>query len=711
MYKTLLIVESYTKCKKIESFLDSSYKVFASLGHVRELISLKDIDIENNFNPKYSLISDNKKAKHLENMRKEIKNADEVILATDDDREGESIAWHICMLFELPIDKTKRIVFHEITENAIKNSLLEPRFLNMDLIFSQQSRQILDLLLGYSITPMLWNFLNNEKSKNLSAGRCQTPALKIIYDNYIDFKNSSNKEVYNTIGYFTSKLIPFELNKNFENKNEMKDFLEKCINFVHSYSFTNPQKKILLPPEPLITSKLLQLCSIELNLSPKETMKICQKLYEEGYITYLRTETRNYSLEFIGSIKLFIKKEYNEGLIRREIELLGITIGAHEAIRPTNIYLKNITDTSITPKEKKVYKLIWETTLESCMINSEYYSITAKFTAPDDLFFSHNSELITVEGWKKVKNNVSKSNNYNYLQTIKDANLKKIISKISLVNSKTHLTEANLVKILEEKGIGRPSTYSTLVEKIKDREYVKIENVKGVSIECDEYNLEDKIINEIKSVREFGNEKNKIIIQELGIIVIEFLIKNFSEIFNYEYTRNLEIELDKISNGEIIWYKICRNYYKEISDLCDKIIKENKENKENKEKYIKKQLKETSHILGQYDEQDLILKKGKYGLYVMWGDNQKSLSCFGNRPIENISYNDVLQIINNENTNIIRIINDNISIKNGKYGDYVYYKTKQMKKPSFIKLNDFNHDYNNCNIDIIHNWVLYKTQK
>jgi DNA topoisomerase-1 len=727
--KTLIIVESYSKCKKIETYLGNSYSVFASLGHVRELISIKDIDIENNFNPKYSLISDKKKAKHYENLRKEIKNADEVILATDDDREGESIAWHICMLFKLPIETTKRIVFHEITENAIKSSLINPRTLNMNIVFSQQSRQILDLLLGHSITPILWKHLpeyNNEKNKTLSAGRCQTPALKIIYDNYIDINNSLslNKQVYNTIGYFTSNIIPFELNKNFEIKEDLVCFLKECINYNHSYSCTEPKKNFVFSPEPLITSRLLQVCNIELKLSPKETMKICQKLYEEGYITYMRTETKKYSKEFIDSIKQFIRKEYNEEFIKREIESLVINLScvspenpqkseAHEAIRPTDIKTRSLCETLFSTKERKVYNLIWENSIESCIANAELVTITAKFTAPTDLFFSHQTEMYTFLGWKIIKKKTLKSNiknYYNYFQTIKEKtilNPKKIISKISLINTKSHLTESSLIQILEDKYIGRPSTYAMLIEKIKERGYVKIEDIKGINIECEDYTLEDNIINKIVTLREFGNEKNKMVIQELGLTVIKFLTDNFNELFEYEYTKNLELELDKISNGDNLWYVLCGKYYKEIKELCDAmndLVREPKQKTQSKQ--LKKQLKENEVLLGKYNEEDLILKKGIYGLYVVWGTNQKSLSCFGNRPIENIDYDDVLKVIDNEKTDIIRVIDDNICIKNGKYGHYICYKSLKMKKPKFINLSNFDYDYITCDANIVKNWVL-----
>jgi len=303
--KYLVIVESPAKCKKIEEYLGSAYTCIASFGHLRELGSLKNIDIENHFTPSFTVIDNDIKKKQIEKIRSEIKKVDEVILATDDDREGESIAWHLCQLFSLPVEKTKRIIFHEITETAIQQAVLHPRTINMQIVYAQQARQILDLLVGFHISPVLWKAFN--KGNGLSAGRCQTPALRLVYDNQKEIDANPSVLVYDVVGYFTNKNIPFDLNREIEKEEETEEFLEAIVNIEH-YLHINPVNKTTkTPPEPFSTSRLQQTASNELHYSPKETMTLCQKLYEAGYITYMRTDAKKYSEDFVNIQKNIFK--------------------------------------------------------------------------------------------------------------------------------------------------------------------------------------------------------------------------------------------------------------------------------------------------------------------------------------------------------------------------------------------------------------------
>jgi DNA topoisomerase-1 len=592
---------------------------------------LKNIDIENNFLPRYQIIDDEKKQKHIEFMRKEINLANDVILATDDDREGEAIAWHICMIFDLPIDKTKRIIFHEITETAIQRAVSQPKTVNMNLVYSQQSRQILDLLVGFTISPILWKYISKNSENSLSAGRCQTPALKLVYENQIEINNSPGKKVYNTVGYFTNLCLPFDLNKQHESENIILDFLEETVNFDHIYSCTTPKKVYKSQPEPLTTSRIQQLASNELHFSPKETMRLCQILYEAGHITYMRTDSKKYSKEFIDSAKEYIEKEYlNIKYIHPKIDELinnrenetpeipeTITVTkksksktkskekdvdnlrqeAHEAIRPTKISVKNIDD-KLEPREKKLYKLIWETTVESCMSPAEYFQIVASFSAPFECKYSYTSEVVDFPGWQIVKNKSNKSEpnkDYNYLQTIKQQSVyayKKVTSSMTLKDTKSHYTEAKLVQLLEECGIGRPSTFSMLVDKIQERGYVKKENIDGIKLECNDFELEEETITEKKTTREIGNEKNKLVIQQLGIIVMEFLDKYFNNIFNYDYTKLMENDLDKISKGEKEWPLLCHSCLQDIESSCKELKDEKKHEIKIDEKH--------SYIIGKF---------------------------------------------------------------------------------------------------------------
>jgi len=785
--KYLVIVESPSKCKKIEKYLNDNddlniYEVVATMGHITELKSLKNIDIEN-FECTYELIE--AKKKNTEIIRKKIKKVDEVILSCDNDREGEGIAFCICQVFNLDPLKTKRIVFNEITESAIVNAIKTPKTLDMNLVHAQQSRQILDLLVGFKVTPMLWKFITKHSATSLSAGRCQTPALKLIYDNQTEINGVNERKVYNTTGYFTNQNILFELNKQFNTEDEITDFLDGTSSFSHIYNCSRPVKTYKSPPEPFTTSKIQQMASNELHYSPKETMRLCQNLYEEGFITYMRTDSKTYSNDFIDSTKSYISRTYEDKYINVNIDFLtsglkkaklieldknhttsnkrdnNICQDAHEAIRPTVISLKDLPD-NIDSKEKRMYKLIWENTLESCMSTAEFYSITATISAFQNAKFTYTSELIDFPGWKIVSKKYSTDNKeYQYLQIVKQNEptlYKKICSTVSLKGLKQHYTEARLVQLLEENGIGRPSTFSSLVDKIQERGYVKKETVSGKEILCKDFELENNDIFEIESKRVFGNEKNKLVIQQLGIIVMDFLDKNFSEIFNYDYTRSMEDELDKISKGEKCWHNLCNDCNSQVDNLINKLKDEPKfeykidDNNtyvvgkygpvikstnliDGKETILFKQIKKdvdihkiengdlkieeivdtnskkSSYILGQYEEKDVILKKGKFGLYISWGENSKNLKELGNRPIENICFDDVKKYLQ-EGSGLLREINLNISIRKGPKGDYIFYKTPKMKKPQFFSIVNFNketkEDYKFCSVTILKSWIKDK---
>jgi len=779
---SLVIVESPAKCKKIEQYLGPGYKCMASYGHIRELPSLKNINIENNFAPTYLMIDNAIKKKNIEALRKEIKSAAEVILATDDDREGEAIAWHLCQVFKLDVSKTKRIIFHEITETALRLAVENPRTIDLNLVNAQQARQILDILVGFKVSPILWKLVTRNKDNALSAGRCQTPALKLVYENQQEINNSVEKKVYNTTGYFTNSNLPFDLNPQgkIEDEDEMINFLDESADFSHIYTCSQPVKVYKQPPEPFTTSRIQQVASNELHYSPKETMRICQLLYEGGYITYMRTDSKVYSEEFINSTSDYITKMYNAqyfnaNLLNKDSKTVdkpkktskkakkeNFAQEAHEAIRPTNISLQELPE-EMESKERRMYKLIWQNTLESCMVAASYYSVTASISAPNDMKYNHTTELIDFAGWKIVENKFSRENKeYQYLQTIKKDSVipyKKITSKVTVKGNKMHYTEAKLVQLLEEKGIGRPSTFSSLVDKIQERGYVKKEDIKGKEITCKDFELENGEIFEIETKREFGNEKSKLVIQQLGIIVMEFLDKHFNSLFNYEYTSLMEQALDKIAKGDLIWFEVCSSCNTEVDQLVDSVKNETKiefqidenntymigkygpvikcvEEKEGKEeitfKPIKKDLdikkiengeyeleeiiqtnktSNTQYVLGQYEGKDLFLRKGKFGLYAAWGENTRNLKELGNRPIENITFNEVKELLE-KGSNIIREINSSLSVRKGPKGDYLFYKNTKMKKPIFHDIKGFiidtKEDYKICDLTILKSWIEEK---
>ncbi len=778
MIYSLVIVESPAKCDKIEKYLGPGYKCIASYGHLQQLASLKDIDFNNYFKPNFRPLEIKKQ--QINRIKGLINNCKEVILATDDDREGEGIAWHICSLFNLSFEDTKRIIFHEVTEPAIKAAINNPVRLNMNMVNAQQGRQILDLLVGFKISPVLWQNISRTKL-GLSAGRCQTPALRLIYDNQKDIDNSPGKKVYNTTGYFTDQNLPFVLNYNYDNEDKMVKFLEETTEHQHVITCEKPKDSIRKAPEPFTTSTIQQTSSNELHISPKETMEICQKLYEGGYITYMRTDSKIYSKEFIEKASIFIVKKYGsdyedypEPLLHPLIKVWNDTDNkkskksskkinkkekegpppqeAHEAIRPTNINIEKLPeDSDFTSREVRLYRMIWRNTVESCMVDAIYKSFAAKITAPEKYEYKYLTEQIMFPGWKLVNGYEETNPIYSYLQTIKKGiiNYKKIVCKLTMKDLKSHYTEAKLVQLLEQKGIGRPSTFSSLVEKIQERGYIKKENIKGKIIICTDYELEDDEITEIENQREFGNEKNKLVIQSIGVIVLEFLLKTYRNLFEYEYTKNMEDILDLIAKGEKEYHELCAECLSEIEQSSKTLTRDNKEdiiidenhiymigkhgpvikyvNVDNPKdtkfisvkkdidldklrngEYTIKEIIEDSNLnkkLGYYKDNELFLKKGQFGIYIVWGENKKSINNIQIKESD-ITLDDIIPYIENTtNPNMVREITPELSIRNGKYGDYIFYKTNKMTKPKFYKLNEFKENYKSCDIDVLKEWI------
>lgn len=771
-HNILVIVESPAKCNKIEEFLGQGYKCIATFGHIQELRDLKDVDIENNFEPSFNPVAS--KSQQLGKLQKAINNSVEVYLATDDDREGEGIAWHICSYFNLPVTTTKRIIFHEITKSAVVKAIQNPGLINLNMVKAQQSRQVLDLIVGFKLSPILWKHITRKSAHGLSAGRCQTPAVRLIYDNAKDIESSPGKKVYNTMGYFTNNNIPFTLQKQHDSEGKMEDFLIESANHDHSFNCSSPRQVTKHPPIPYTTSGIQQVASNEMHISPKETMKVLQTLYEGGYITYMRTDSSTYSKEFIDNIKPFINDKWGNKYLHNDINRLSLRLSekqsikkktnqnekiniksdsnaqeAHEAIRPTDI-LRLKVDDKMQNREKKMYELVWRNTVESCMSPALFSSITAKISAPEEIEYSCSEEEVIFQGWKIVKG-LGKTDGisaYNYLLALKKDSIfpyKKITSKVTLKDLKSHYTEAKLVQLLEQKGIGRPSTFSSLVDKIQEREYVKKENIQGKTIKCTDFNLEGEELEEIESDRVFGNEKNKLVLQPLGRIVIEFLLEHFQKFFNYEYTMDMECELDKIANGDQEGHEISRKCHYDIEDAIKPLQTHEKVNIKIDEhhtyvigkhgpvikciingkttfKSVKKDIdmdklrknEYTLHdiemetviagnILGKYDGKDMIMKKGKYGLYVTWGANTKSIASLQKEESE-IVLDDVVKYITSKTT-VLRDLTSEFSLRKGKYGDYIYYQTTKMKNPKFLKLNGFKKNPKTCELDELITWV------
>jgi DNA topoisomerase-1 len=746
MSYTLVIVESPAKCKKIEQYLNNAnkgtYKCIASYGHIRELAGLTAINIHNNFAPTF--IECESKKDQIGKIRKAIKDADEVILASDDDREGEAIAWHLCEVFHLPAETTKRIVFHEITESVLQKALSMPTKVNMSIVHAQLARQVLDMLVGYHLSPLLWKHVKD----GLSAGRCQTPALRLIYDNEKEIQATTGKQSYVVTGYFTNKMIPFTLNYEETDERCLQAFLQESLTNTHVYKGHKIHIKTSQSPQPFSTSTLQQVASNELHLSPKETMTLCQALYEGGYITYHRTDSQTYSEDFKVNAEMYIRLTYGEDYINNPAG--GMSYGAHEAIRPTKISCLEIED----KRENRLYQLIRRRTLESCMAAASISVLTALVTAPQKHEYHYTAEHVIFLGWQVVNTPIAvEEKEYTYIQALKPnvtLPAQKIKAMMHLTETKHHYTEAKLVNLLEAQGIGRPSTFASLIDKIQERNYVKKENVKGKTMLCTEYEVVDGHIKILKSEKEFGQEKNKLVITPVGILALEFLLKHFEPFFQYAYTKEMEEELDLVVDGTVLWHNVCKKYYDALTHLSStisergketiridaehtymigkygpviKCVKDKKEttfkavrkdidlNKLRKGEYTLEEVLDEEKTdapptsIGLFQEKPVYIKVGKFGKYLEWNGLSKSLKHLKLKP-EEITLDDVIDILFDGENELeqSRVLSPDASIKKGKYGYYIYYKNKKMKKPRFLKLDGFTQDYMTCDLSIIKNW-------
>ena len=778
--KYLIIVESPSKCRKIEGFLGEQYKCIASKGHIRKIDGLKSIDQKKNYEPKFSTI-DEKKC-HIDSIKNIIKFFDKgnIILATDDDREGEAIAWHICKVFELDIGSTPRIIFREITQKAIQDAVKSKTTINMKIVEAQLARQVLDILVGYKISPVLWKLLFNNKENSLSAGRCQTPALRLVYDNYLK-KDSINKkelleQVYKTVGVFLPHKLALRLNQEFVESDDVLDFLEKSKDFKHILSIGKEKETTKSPPIPFNTSNLLQTASSKLHISPKDTMSLAQQLYQEGLITYMRTDSTKFSAGFIEDTKKYIIDKFKEDYVGDvdRIENKDET-NPHEAIRITHLETKTIN--SENKRLCSLYHLIWRNSVQSCMSIARYKSTIIQISAPMKYNYSRNIEIPTFLGWQRLVSEIEEDDEdtlpeiqmsgaglLHYLKSVDISvpiQCHSIESEITVKNKHSHYTEANLIKTLEDLGIGRPSTFASIVETIIERGYVKCQDIDGYKISVKDYKLVDNKIQLVEKEKIFGQEKKKLVIQPLGILTVEFLVKHFDTLFSYDYTKKLERELDEIANGRVDpWYNTCEKCTNQIKELMNPlktlqkqvfpvddnhvliyekfgpVLRMNAEiDKKPEYKSVKRDinidldrlknggytledlLEIKEKLLGEYKTMPLYLRTGKFGAYVTWGENTESLKDI-KKIFDEIEFVDVCNLLdekdkNNKNKddkkstdeNILRSINENLSVRKGKYGAYIFYKRSDMLKPTFLNIKKFPEWFTTCKIETLLGWI------
>lgn len=573
MSKNLVIVESPAKAKTIEGFLGKDFIVKSSFGHVRDLSKKQlGVDIENDFEPNYEISAD--KQKLIKELKKLANDADIVWLASDEDREGEAISWHLSEALSLDDSKTKRIVFHEITKNAILQAINNPRGIDKNLVDAQQARRVLDRLVGFEISPVLWR----KVKPSLSAGRVQSVAVRLIVEREEEikaFKSTFNYRVTATFYLAESKLkanILAELSKRFNTAEQALDFLKRCIgaSFNVSDVETKPAKKS--PAPPFTTSTLQQEASRKLGMSVARTMVVAQKLYESGKITYMRTDSVNLSKLALDMAKKEVTELYGD----RYVKIRNYTTKskgaqeAHEAIRPTDLSKPKVSGDA---SEQRLYELIWKRTIASQMADAELERTTVNIsiTKSSKLFderFVAKGEVIKFDGFLKVYLESTDDDNSEEqegllppVKTGDELSLNEMQATQKFTQHPPRYSEASLVKKMEELGIGRPSTYSPTISTIQKREYVAKEEREGVKREYDLISLKNGQITEIKKTENTGAEKGKLFPTEIGTLVTNFLKQYFENILDYNFTANVEKEFDDIAQGQKVWNQMIKEFY------------------------------------------------------------------------------------------------------------------------------------------------------
>ncbi|MTI29836.1 type I DNA topoisomerase, partial [Xanthovirga aplysinae] len=570
MTKNLVIVESPAKAKTIEGYLGKDFKVASSYGHVRDLPKGdKAIDIEHNFKPTYEISKD--KAEVIRELKKLSKEAENIYLASDDDREGEAISWHLKETLKLKDEKTKRIVFHEITKNAILNALSTPRTIDFDLVNAQQARRILDRLVGFELSPILWKKIKT----GLSAGRVQSVAVRLVVDQErsIDkFQASSSYKVNALFDLERNRQLLAELNKRFSTEQEAQDFLQSCVNANYSISNleTKPAKKS--PAPPFTTSTLQQEAGRKLGFSVSQTMALAQRLYEAGKISYMRTDSVNLSDEALKSASREITSEYgNEFVETRKFKTKSDSAQeAHEAIRPTDFSART---GSADRQEQRLYELIWKRAIASQMADAKLEKTTAVIAiegqTPIDYTFQAKGEVVKFEGFLKVyiestdeeENGTENQKMLPPLQVGQKLDLNHIKARQLFSRPPARFTEASLVKKLEEMGIGRPSTYAPTISTIQKRGYILKESREGIERQYLELILENNQITNSKKTEITGAEKNKLFPTNIAMVVSDFLVDHFPNVTDYSFTARVEKEFDEIARGQKEWSQMISDFY------------------------------------------------------------------------------------------------------------------------------------------------------
>ena len=569
MQKNLVIVESPAKAKTIEKFLGKDFKVMSSYGHIRDLKPKEfSIDIEHNYTPKYVVPADKKKL--VSELKAEAKKADMVWLASDEDREGEAISWHLSEALGLKPEKTKRIVFHEITKDAILHAVETPRSIDINLVDAQQARRVLDRIVGFELSPILWR----KVKPALSAGRVQSVAVRLIVEREREINDFVSEAAYRVIANFIlpdgTTLLKAELNKRLKSKKEVNAFLESCKDATFTIDDISKKPVKKTPAPPFTTSTLQQEAARKLGFSVSQTMMIAQRLYESGLITYMRTDSVNLSGLALGTAKEAIINTYGEKYhkFRQYNTKTKGAQEAHEAIRPT--YISN-TEVSGSAQEKRLYDLIWKRTVASQMADAELErtTITVGVSTTKEQFVA-TGEIITFDGFLHVylestDDENEKEQDNGLLPPVKlneKLSLKDIVATERFTQRPPRYTEASLVRRLEELGIGRPSTYAPTIQTIQNREYVIKGDKEGTERTYSVITLVKNAIKETEKKETVGADRHKLMPTDIGIVVNDFLMEYFPNVLDYNFTASVEKDFDEIAEGDKEWTKTIDGFYK-----------------------------------------------------------------------------------------------------------------------------------------------------
>lgn len=751
MQNNLVIVESPAKAKTIEKFLGTGYKVLSSYGHIRDLKKRAfSIDIADNFKPIYEIPEDKKKV--VEELKAEAKKADMVWLASDEDREGEAISWHLFEVLKLKPEKTKRIVFHEITKTAILKAIEHPRDINVDLVNAQQARRVLDRIVGFELSPVLWKKIKPA----LSAGRVQSVAVRLIVDREREIQGFVSEASFRVTAVFddgNGNEVRAELNRRFKTKEEAKDFLEKCIGaeFKIEDITTRPVKKS--PAAPFTTSTLQQEAARKLGYTVAQTMMLAQRLYENGLITYMRTDSVNLSELALGTSRETIVSLMGERYAKTR-QYATKTKGAqeaHEAIRPTYMANQIVEGTS---QEQRLYELIWKRTLASQMADAEQEKTTAtiSISGMEDVFVAVG-EVVTFDGFLRV---YKESYDDDAEQESENRLLPQLVvgqqftnREIQAVERYTQAppryTEASLVRKLEELGIGRPSTYAPTISTVQQRGYVEKGNREGVQRTYEVLKLTAGKIKESTRTEMTGSEKSKLLPTDVGTVVNDFLMEYFPAIMDYNFTANVEKEFDEVAEGEKPWTGLMEQFYQKFHPLVEQTLSVKSEHKvgervlgidpssgkpvsvkigrfgpmaqigsaEDEEKPRFAQLNKEHSLetitleealelfkfpraLGDIDGKPVTVGKGKFGPYIRYENTYVSIPKTVD-PLS-VTLEEAEQMLKDkqeaEAKKVIKTFAENpdLQILNGRYGPYIAYQKKNYKIPENVEPADLNLD-------------------